>query len=60
VRLATSDDRIRYSDNYFSLLPGDNKVVRLLRCQETPTVSAVRFTPNAATQYTSNARRNNP
>lgn len=45
VRLATSDDRVHYSDNYFKLYPGEKKTVRVENCGETPAADAVEMTP---------------
>ncbi len=43
--LKTSDDRVRYSDNYFKLYPGEKKTVRVKNCTEAPTLHAAEMQP---------------
>lgn len=45
--LRTSDDRVRYSDNYCKLYPGEKKQIRVENCQEIPAVFAAEMKPRA-------------
>lgn len=43
--LKLPDDRVKLSDNYFELLPGVKKQIRIYNCQEIPEVCQVKMKP---------------
>lgn len=43
--LKTSDDRVRYSDNYFKLYPGEKKTILVKNCKEAPKLFAAEMKP---------------
>ena len=44
--LTTSDDRVHYSDNYFTLYPNEKKTVRVESCAEMPVLRVAETTPS--------------
>lgn len=43
--LEVSDDRVKWSDNYFPLIPGENKEITLYGCQEKPVLKFLEIIP---------------
>lgn len=51
--LMTSDDRIHYSDNYFTLYPNEKKTIRVENCTETPALHIAKTMPSDEAQKAS-------
>ncbi len=51
--LMTSDDRVHYSDNYFTLYPNEKKTIRVENCTETPALHIAKTMPSDETQKAS-------
>lgn len=45
--LKTTDDRVRYSDNYFKLYPGEKKTIRVMNCTDIPQLFAAEMEPGS-------------
>ena len=43
--LKTMDDRVHYSDNYFTLYPKQEKTIRIQNCSEKPEIFALKMKP---------------
>ncbi|MEE0806353.1 MAG: glycoside hydrolase family 2 protein, partial [Acutalibacteraceae bacterium] len=48
--LMTSDDRVHYSDNYFTLYPNEKKTIRVENCTETPALHIAKTMPSDEAQ----------
>ena len=53
VYLMTSDDRVHYSDNFFTLYPDEKKTVRVESCTETPVLHVAKTMPSEEAQKAS-------
>ena len=51
--LMTSDDRVHYSDNYFTLYPNEKKTIRVENCTETPALHIAKTMPSDGAQKAS-------
>lgn len=51
--LMTSDDRVHYSDNYFTLYPNEKKTIRVENCTETPALHIAKTMPSDEAQKAS-------
>lgn len=45
LQLQLSDDRIKMEDNYFEMLPQEERTVRIYNCDEVPKLKVVEFKP---------------